>query len=676
LTRAAVKQRSKLRRVERVVSLVGLRPLLLAETFFFIATRGLRRRRLRSLYRSPLPSALVELRLPAIGLWPSEQLPPFLRDEAVRVREEADAILAHRIDLLGSGLVDLGAEIDWHKDFKSGYRWPKRFYEEIEVTRLDDESDAKVAWELSRCHHLLTLARAARLFEDDRYAAELDSQLTAWLEANPPGVGINWVNPMEIGIRAVNLVWTVATLEEWRPLAPELRLRLIQSLRWHGRHIAANLEGTPYLRSNHYLGDILGLLVLGMVLAGEPDAEGWFRFGRREFEREIRKQVYPDGVSFEGSLAYHGLAFEMFLVAAHLAVSAGRPFSRRFHDRLQRMAEVSRSVRNSSGRIPLFGDQDSGRILPEGFARPPTHDNLLWAFAAVAGTNKPLDGPVHSEVAWTFGLDSWRRAVDLPPTKPPGSAAFPLGGIFVLRAERTQLVVRVGDVGQNGSGGHSHNDALSYELSIDGMPLIVDSGTYAYTFDVAARNDFRSTRAHNTVVVDQQEIHPIDPERVFELRQFAWPRIDMCDLEGDTLVLSGSHDGYRRLPDPVVHSRRFSLSRVTGAVSIRDDLMGAATHEFASLLHFAPGTSIRRVSETVFEVESARSRIELTVTGVGGPELSVEQGWVSDRYGVRERAPVLALRGRRSLPVVLGYELVPMSTRPLERATRAGSSTG
>jgi len=617
---------------------------------------------------------MVELRLPPIGLSPSEQLPPLLRDEAVGVREEADAILAHRIDLLGSGLVDLGAEIDWHKDFKSGYRWPKLFYEDIEVTRLDDESDAKVPWELSRCHHLLTLARAARLFEDDRYAVELESQLTAWLEANPPGVGINWANPMEIGIRVVNLVWTVATLEEWRPLTPELRAELIQSLRWHGRHIAANLEGTPYLRSNHYLGDILGLLVLGTVLAGEPDAARWFRFGRREFEREITRQVYPDGVSFEGSLAYHGLAFEMFLLATHLAASAGRPLSRRFHDRLQRMAEMSRSVRHPSGRIPLFGDQDSGRILPEGFARPPTHDNLLWAFAAVAGAKRPFDGPADTEMAWTFGLDSWRRAVDLPRTTPPGSAAFPLGGIYVLRAERTQLVVRAGDVGQNGSGGHSHNDALSYELSIDGMPLIVDSGTYAYTFDVAARNDFRSTRAHNTVVVDEHEIHPIDPERVFELRQFARLRIHKCDLGGDTLVLAGSHDGYRRLPDPVVHSRCFSLSRATGALSVRDELTGAATHEFESLVHFAPGTSIRRVSDTVFEVELAHSRTELSVTGVGGAELSVEQGSVSDRYGVREGAPVLALRGSRSFPAVFGYALVPLSAQQLEEAARAVAS--
>ena len=68
----------------------------------------------------------------------------------------------------------------------------------MEITRLDDPSDAKVPWELSRGHQLLTLARAARLTADGR-SAELYAQLTSWLDSNPPDTGINWVTPMEVG---------------------------------------------------------------------------------------------------------------------------------------------------------------------------------------------------------------------------------------------------------------------------------------------------------------------------------------------------------------------------------------------------------------------------------------------------------------------------------------------
>jgi uncharacterized heparinase superfamily protein len=659
--------RSRASQLARIVSLIGPRPVCLTRTFLFMAARGSRRRRLARLYAAPLPPAAVELLLPTIGLSPVGEFPLGLRESAMRVRDEADQVLAHRVDFLGSGLVDLGAEIDWHRDFKSGYRWPQRFYQDIEVTRLDDESDAKVPWELSRGHQLLTLARAARIFEEERYAAELERQLESWLDANPPGVGINWVTPMEVGIRSVNLVWAVATLEEWRPLDAQLRERLVASLRWHGRHIEANLEGTPYLRSNHYLGDILGLLVLGSVLSGEPAASRWSAFARREFEREIVRQVHEDGVSFEASLAYHGLVFEMLLVAAFVGAWAGTPLSSEFHERLRRMAEVSQSVRHSSGRIPLFGDQDSGRILPEGFARPPTHDNLLWLAAAVGGSTKPFHGPVHPEVAWTLGVDQWRRTAELTLAPRATQAAFRDGGIYVLRSDRTHVVVRCGDVGQSGSGGHSHNDVLSYELSVDGVPLIVDSGTYAYTFDVEARNAFRSTRAHNTVLVDGAEIHQIDPTRVFELRRFARPKVEVCRLSGDTLELVGSHDGYRRLADPVVHRRSFSLTLDGGELTVRDDLVGTGTHLLESFVHFAPGSSLRRMNDSSYEVQSGAARATISFTGVDVDELSVEEGFVSGRYGVRERAPVLIASTRRACPTRLGYSIVPAPERTMLR---------
>lgn len=625
----------------------------------FLSVRAIRRRRLRRLYCAPLPSANVEMRLPIIRLAPFDELPPELRGAGARLLADADHVLGHRVDFLGSGLVDLGSEINWHEDFKSGYRWPQRFYQEIEVTRLEDESDAKVAWELSRGHQLLTLARAACVFEDERYAAELESQLKSWLDTNPPGIGINWTTPMEVGIRAVNLVWALATLEEWRPLDEGLRHRLIESLRWHGKHIKANLEGTPHLRSNHYLGDILGLLVLGFVLTGEPAASGWSRFARREFERQIATQVYVDGVSFEGSIAYHGLVLEMLLIASYVAAWAGTPLSNEFHEQLHRMVAVSRSVRHPDGRIPLFGDQDSGRILPQGFARPPTHDNLLWLAAALVGETRPLEGPVHPEVAWTLGIDAWRRAAELPAASPAGSEAFPVGGIFVLSAERAHLVVRCGDVGQNGSGGHSHNDVLSYELSIDGIPLIVDSGTYAYTFDVAARNEFRSTRSHNTVCIDGAEIHPIDPSRVFELRGFARPTIEECDLSGDPMQLVGSHDGYRRLQPPCVHRRRFSLAVGSSELRIRDELLGAGTHEVQSFLHFAYGTRLRRVDDASFDVALGEAQARIIFSSVQAEELVVEDGWISDRYGVRQRSPVLIASRQRTFPVELDYTIAP-----------------
>jgi hypothetical protein len=250
-------------------------------------------RRLRCDYERTIaaPADSARLQIPALDVPRVDELPQPLVPAAWRLREEADDVLAHRFNLLGSGPVSLGDEIDWHLDFKSGCRWPRDFYQDVVPTRLDDSSDERVPWELSRSHHLLTLARAARLFEDERYATELERQLRSWLDENPPGYGINWTNPMEVALRAVNWVWAVRTLEVFRPLDADLRSRLADALQVHARHIAANLEGSPYLRSNHYLSDILGLLAVGATLNDDPTFERLFVKAHRAFEREIKSQV-------------------------------------------------------------------------------------------------------------------------------------------------------------------------------------------------------------------------------------------------------------------------------------------------------------------------------------------------------------------------------------------------
>jgi uncharacterized heparinase superfamily protein len=612
------------------------------------------------MYDQPLPPARVELQLPVIDLPSQHELPPGLVEPARKLRAEAEDVLHHRVDFLGSGLVELGRTMDWHRDFKSGYRWPSVFYQDVQITRLDDGSDAKVPWELSRGHQLLTLARAAAIFRDERFAAALEEQLASWLDENPPGIGINWTTSMEVGIRAANLVWAVAIVEGWRPLEREVRERLVDSLRWHGRHLRANLEGTPYLRSNHYLGDLLGLMVLGGALQGDPDAPGWAAFAKRELEREVVRQVLDDGVSFEASLAYHGLVLEMLLVAAYAARTFGAPLSGRFEARLREMVRVVQGVRHPSGRIPLFGDQDSGRVLPAGYERLPTHDPVLWLAAAVVGRTRPLEGPADPEVAWAFGIDAWHRVSELPPPE-PAPVDFPHGGIYVLRSTRLHAVLRCGEVGQNGNGGHSHNDLLSYELSVDGVPFVVDSGTYSYTFDVDARNAFRSTAAHSTVMVDGLEMQPIDSAAVFELRQFARPRVDRRQLAGERLELVASHDGYRRLSDPVVHRRRLTIAEEI--LTIVDELEGSQEHVLRSFIHLTPSAAVS-TADRGYEVVVGDAAVRIIFDGLEeNDELAVEDGYVSDRYGVRQRAPVLVVTARRQCPTTLTYRIAPATPR-------------
>ena len=643
-------------RAARTIRGIGPRPLLLARYLGHHALTRWRQRSLRTTYASRVadPPDGADLHLPAIDLPSGHALPGSLAGAAATIRAEADLILQHRVDLLGSGLVELGDDIQWDLDFKSGYRWPPSFYQDVEVTRLTDASDAKVPWELSRCHHLLTLARAAVLFEDTDYAEELERELDSWLAHNPTGYGVNWANPMEVALRAVNWVWAIATLETWRKLDPALRPRVTASLQSHGRHIAANLEGTPYLRSNHFLSNLLGLLVLGTSLENDPEAERWRRLAASAFENEIRTQVLADGVGFEGSLSYHGLALEIFLLATTVARDAGIDLSSGFTARLERMLEASRALRHSNGRLPLFGDGDSGRVLPGSFDRRPTLDHLLWLGAAVLKQGRPLSGMPDPEVAWTIGAAAWQRLAHAPERAATTESTFPASGFYILRGSRLQIFVRCGDVGQNGNGGHAHNDLFSFELSCGDVPIVVDSGTYTYTADPAARNAFRSTLAHNTVVVAGAEINPIIEDELFRLRQVARPRVELWQDLVDQPHLVVSHDGYRRLHPPIRHRRSFFLGRSIDRFEVRDELLGRGDQHAHSFLHLAADTQVTRIGEREFSL--ARDNETVTLAFRGTAEVRLQDGWVSDRYGVRKRAAVLVARVSGSLPLVFGYE--------------------
>src|SRR5205823_4388050 len=71
-------------------------------------------------------------------------------DAAARIVRQADAVLRHEFDLLGSGPRPLGTRLPWHMDFKTGRQWPLVYCMDIAYGVLDRPTDGKVPWALSR----------------------------------------------------------------------------------------------------------------------------------------------------------------------------------------------------------------------------------------------------------------------------------------------------------------------------------------------------------------------------------------------------------------------------------------------------------------------------------------------------------------------------------------------
>jgi hypothetical protein len=573
---------------------------------------------------------------------------------ARRTRRQAELALEHVADLLGSGPTQLGARINWQQDFKTGFTWSAALLPDDQDTlRLDDACDIKVAWELSRCHHWVALGRAYALDADPRFAAEFASQLDAWLVDNPWPYGVNWSRSMEVAVRAVNWMWAAALFADAPEFTPSLKRRFLKAMLQHGNQILNNLEYTDN-NGNHYLSNGVGLLFLGVLFAELGPAAAWRNKGSEIVWGEIQRQAHPDGVDFEQGLGYHGLVAEFWYSCVLLCERNAIPAPPHVRQRLERMFAFMLAYTRPDGTFPQIGDNDDGRLAGLDDEPVGSHRRHLAVGGAMFGRDDLLGAASEAveTAAWLCGPRALRRPLPTPPE--PASQAFPVGGFYVMRSADTSLFIDAGEVGMRGIGGHGHADVLSFELWAAGAGVLVDSGTYTYSSDAVLRQTLRGTAAHNAVRIDAQDSSRLGTGRwLWLIENDARPIDVVWRSQGSGDEFSGAHTGYRRLAEPVTHTRRITFDKPNCIWRIEDTIDGLGQHLVEVLFH--PGVPFQ-IDEQAVRLRAPRG--DLILFPPTGTALSQDQGWTSRGYGLREPATVLNYATRAKTPITLRTCLV------------------
>lgn len=535
----------------------------------------------------------------------------------------------------------MGHRPTWRRDLYIGTEWPLDPAHRLRIVR-GDGSDIRTVWELSRGYHLLPLARAYRASGEARYRDAFVRHLDSWIEHNPLGYGPNWASPMDAGIRAAN--WIIASIlfADAEGIPSAFWQRVLANLYSTGLFLERHLEWHPVYRGNHFVSNGVGLVYLGALFRDTRAGARWLRRGARILTEEMERQVGPDGVSFEASLAYHRLVTEFFAFGGEL-LELNLPGSvpETYWARLRAMYRFIACYLPESGEAPMIGDADDGRLH------------------------------VVSARGW---LEPRRHALGLPegywPDEPPGSAAFPEGGFYVLRSGANHAVVRCGPVGLRGAGSHDHNDQLGFELVLAGRRVVSDSGTYAYTRDLAARFAFRSTAAHSVVQLGAEEQNPIRLERPW--RVLADRTRSECVLwsaeAGQATVFEGRHHGFAHRASGAVCERRISLGEAPGTCAVRDRVTGFGSEPLTWRLHFAElGAEIEEQEQGRWIVLLPGSpEIWVTVRSSEPLRARVESTPASDRYGVRYERSCLVLEGIAPLPVEISARFEAIVPAPAD----------
>ena len=583
------------------------------------------------------------------------------------VRQQLPSAFRHRsaeLLQLARQFVPDYVPIDWHIDFKSGYRYGLVHHKQLKYGFLDGV-DAKVSADLSRCYHLVVLALAWRATGEERYRQEILAQILDWLAFNPFEYGAAWRANMNVAIRAANWIVAVSLIRDSFHIESKQDRAFLEALQKsivdHRRYIAENLEfPEDHFHPNHYIANLSGLLVVcSFCSKWDSEALAWYNLALRELRMELDRQVLADGFGYESATSYHALVLEMISYALILAAHAEGEYQpggvRNWIEnglgqnrlgKLRKMFIALRDITQPNGLIPLVGDTDDGRFL---YLETPHSHKRDWRFLSCVGAAL-FDDP--ALLAETVSPRDWAAAQLLLGVQPwenqpveSRSSSYPDVGFYIMRGSGFYSLISCGPIGTDGKGGHCHNDKLSLTLCVDGREVLIDPGVYVYTASKRYRDLYRSVSSHNTVVLaDQEQNRFLDESPWWGCHEDTRCKCINRENSLERDVFIGQHEGYLRLDTPVLHRRQIAWQKRNRKMIITDEMIKqdsakpAPRMQWTFMLH--PECQIASIEEQIAVVEQGGLQLEF-LTSSGRWQAST--GFYSPSYGIKQVCPRLTI---------------------------------
>jgi uncharacterized heparinase superfamily protein len=436
-----------------------------------------------------------------------------------------------------------------------------------------------------------------------------------WIENNPPGSADAW-DPFPISLRIVNWIKYLSCSKDRNENTEKIVRSIYQQSVWLSRSIEYhNL-------ANHIFKNAKALVFAGLFLQGNFSVR-LLRKGLNLLSQEIDEQILEDGGHFERSPMYHSMILEDCLDLINILQSRTETKLVRVKNRL--LTKVGGMVRfllgltHPDGEIGLFNDAALG-IEPNTLELINYYKNL------------------------TGELD--------PEFKEP-TVSFPISGYFIFRPDSgNRMLVDGGLIGPEYQTGHSHCDNLSFELSLKGKRVIVDSGCFGYESGKIRKYN-RGNAGHNTLTIDcknQSEVW--DSFRCARRARPLYSRLRK--LSDGTILFEGAHDGYRRLNGSPVHHRRIRWSK--NYYLIEDSVEGRGGHDVESQLHIHPSLSVN-ATENEFIVSDGTD-VLARISSLKENHVEKITGWYCPEFGIKKKCVVLRIKCEKvSLPWIGGWKI-------------------
>ncbi len=369
-----------------------------------------------------------------------------------------------------------------------------------------EAGDIKIIWELSRFAWLTTLARAYKVFGDQKYLDTINILLESWSSANSANTGPNWKCGQETSFRIFKLFTVSCILNQQSDLSPGLK----QMIEEHLSRIRPTITYAMAQRNNHATSEAAALYIGATLLIKQAGTRGkkkkrllqLQKKGKSLLEQLILELVLPDGTFAQKSTNYHRVVIDTISVVLHLMdVYKLAPFKAEVTIRLQNLGEWQRAmIMGANGETPNVGNNDGAMIES-------MHDKAYTDFRP---STQQFFGLLNGTIPFDDSFDEplyWRKSTCLRHrTKKeeclPSVYFFDNQYLLIKKQRFSLLMLLPDDTFRPGL------DPFHIDLWINGKNVFIDSGTYSYNAGVDTEY-FKSILSHNTISFNASEPMPV-----------------------------------------------------------------------------------------------------------------------------------------------------------------------
>ncbi|WP_333511262.1 alginate lyase family protein [Thermoanaerobacterium saccharolyticum] len=492
-------------------------------------------------------------------------------------------------------------------------------------------------YNLNYFDYLLELGKAYIITEDLKYLNKGEELIKVWIHDNKK-IKKNIWDSYTIAKRIINWIWFINLLNlyhfDFDPI-------IIKSIKFQIEYLYNHIEYE--ICANHLVMDAKGLVFAGYFL----NENKYIKKGKNLALNELKAEFLCDGGHFERSFSYHIEVLLHYIEILTLLKKYKDNISEQILRSIKPAFDYLYNVIKPNKEIPLVNDSYLDYTIK-------SVDVLTCGVALFNdGRYKNLCCDKLSEYGlWVLGSNAFENYKNIKTvSEHRKSVLFKDTGYYILRDKVTEgrelyILFDCGNIGPDYNPGHAHADSLNLELSIGNNDVIIDSGTFTYK-PGKDRDYFRSTKAHNTITID--DISSSQVWSAFRIGERAHAKIVKFNEYKDLIHIAAVHNGYSKLlgKDKIFHQRSIIYIK-NNLLYIIDYLYGSIIKKHKIVLNYILNNDVSISQNNNHLILFKENEYKLNVWFNG--EYKLENAVISKYFSIKENTNKIVLEKEISSP--------------------------